>query len=467
MRNSTIWLIYIGILLLLTALTIGAYRNQKNLSEETAWIRHSNRVLAQLGTLLSVIKDAETGHRGYQLTQDTTFLEPYHQSVSFLDRDIRTLDSLLMDQQEQRIRKDSLKELILKQYAIINSILVNEDENRYRMSRYEMNLLILGKENMKKIRELVAVMRREEEQTLAKRLVDAQGKERIAPIALLVYALLALGGVSVLFMFLASELSKRRKTEAELLERAEDLKRSNEELEQFAYVASHDLQEPLRKIRAFGDRVATTYRDQLGENGRDYIDRMQTAALRMQALIDDLLSFARLSRVERQEEVNLNDVLTEVKEDMETLVERAAATITATGLPTISGDRGQMKRLFQNLISNAIKFRHQDRSPVVALDSLKVMKDDIQPLNGHPSLQDYYRITIKDNGIGFDDKYAEKIFVIFQRLHSRSSYEGTGIGLAICRKIATNHSGFIVARAVDGEGAQFMIYLPAENKFSA
>jgi signal transduction histidine kinase len=126
-----------------------------------------------------------------------------------------------------------------------------------------------------------------------------------------------------------------------------------------------------------------------------------------------------------------------------------------------------MKRLFQNLISNAIKFRHQDRSPVVALDSLKVMKDDIQPLNGHPSLQDYYRITIKDNGIGFDDKYAEKIFVIFQRLHSRSSYEGTGIGLAICRKIATNHSGFIVARAVEGEGAQFMIYLPAENKFSS
>jgi CHASE3 domain sensor protein len=172
MRNSTIWLIYIGILLLLTAVTIGAYRNQKNLSEETAWIRHSNRVLAQLGTLLSVIKDAETGHRGYQLTQDTTFLEPYHQSVSFLDRDIRTLDSLLMDQQEQRIRKDSLKELILKQYAIINSILVNEDENRYRMSRYEMNLLILGKENMKKIRELVAVMRREEEQTLAQDITE-------------------------------------------------------------------------------------------------------------------------------------------------------------------------------------------------------------------------------------------------------------------------------------------------------
>jgi signal transduction histidine kinase len=430
--------------------------------EGTKWIGHSSRVLAQLESLFSVVKDAETGHRGYQLTHDTTFLEPYYRSVASLEEDIRILDSLLLDQQEQRRRKDSVKELILKQYNIIKSILDNEDESPYGMTRYEMNLLKLGKQNMDSIRQQIGIMRSEEKLFLAKRLVDAQGTERTAPITLLIYALFALGGVSLLFAFLAAELSKRRKAEQELSMHAKDLKRSNEELEQFAYVASHDLQEPLRKIRAFGDRLETTYKEQLGESGRDYVDRMQSAASRMQTLIDDLLSFSMLSRVKREEEVDLNEILTEVREDLEILLGRAAATVTHSHLPTISGDRGQLKRLFQNLISNAIKFRHPDRTPAVEIECLKVRRDEIPSLNGTPNLLEYHRITVSDNGIGFDEKYSDRIFVIFQRLHGRSSYEGTGIGLAICRKIVTNHNGFIAAKGVEGEGARLIIYLPVE-----
>lgn len=459
--------IYVGILTLLMLATILAYHNQQSYTEEVKWVRHSSRVLRALEAVLSTVKDAETGHRGYQLTRDTTFLRPYYQSVSSLDQEIDLLDSLLLDHDKQRIRKDSLKQLLIKQYNIIGSILASEHDSirHYTSTTYKRNLLIMGKENMDHIRSLVSTMKMTEEETLEVRVQNIHGFGDITPITLLVYGAAALGGATVLFILLLRELRQRRRTENELRLYTEDLKRSNEDLEQFAYVASHDLQEPLRKIRAFGDRLQTNFSEQLGEQGKDYINRMQLAAKRMQRLIDDLLSFSRISRdTNNHDVVDLNVVLDDLREDMETLIEQTGTTFNITTLPAITGNSAQLKRLFQNLISNAIKFRSNDRNPVIHIDVQHVERELLgQYFQSGTAPDEYFRITIQDNGIGFDEKYAEKIFVIFQRLHGRSEYEGTGIGLAICRKIVANHGGFITVNSKEGVGSTFSLYFPEQK----
>jgi PAS domain S-box-containing protein len=248
------------------------------------------------------------------------------------------------------------------------------------------------------------------------------------------------------------DITQRKRAEVTLLEQAGKLARSNSELEQFAYVASHDLQEPLRKIQAFGDRLKTKYESGLGPEGLDYLTRMQNAAARMQVLIQDLLSLSRVASNSKPfTMVDLNDVVRTVVSDLEMRIQDAGGRVEIGTLPVVFGDRGQMAQLFQNLIGNGLKFRKPGESPVVKIDS------QAQTLPGGAA---GWRIAVEDNGIGFDEKYRDRIFQIFQRLHGRSEYEGTGIGLAICRKIVDRHSGAIEANSLPGAGAKFTITLP-------
>jgi PAS domain S-box-containing protein len=248
------------------------------------------------------------------------------------------------------------------------------------------------------------------------------------------------------------DITERKRAQMTLLEQADKLARSNAELEQFAYVASHDLQEPLRKIQAFGDRLKSKYETGLGPEGLDYLSRMQNAAARMQVLIQDLLSLSRVTSNSKPfTPVDLGDVARTVVSDLEMRIQDAGGQVDIGALPVIFGDRGQMAQLFQNLIGNGIKFRKPGEKPVVKITS------EIHALaNGASGWQ----ITVEDNGIGFDEKYRDRIFQIFQRLHGRSEYEGTGIGLAICRKIVDRHSGAITAHSTPGAGAKFVILLP-------
>jgi len=259
-----------------------------------------------------------------------------------------------------------------------------------------------------------------------------------------------------------TDVSGKHAAEEQMRKYAEELKRSNQDLEQFAYVASHDLQEPLRKIRAFGDRLAARYADKLDEVGTEYITRMQQASTRMQKLIEDLLSFSRISSGQEQfTRVNPTGVVNEVVDDIEGQILREKAKVGIKPIAEINGDRGQLRRLFQNLISNAIKFHKQGVTPVVEISGSIVSRADTEKEFGFSLPESsYVRIVVKDNGIGFDEKYAEKIFNIFQRLQGRAEFEGTGIGLAICRKIMTNHSGYIRAESVIGQGSQFILIFP-------
>jgi PAS domain S-box-containing protein len=238
-----------------------------------------------------------------------------------------------------------------------------------------------------------------------------------------------------------------------------ELERSNRELQEFASVASHDLQEPLRKIQAFGDRLRTRSREELGEQGRDYLDRMQASAVRMSTLINDLLSFSRVTtKAQPFAIVDLNEVSREVLSDLEARIAQTGGSVEIGPLPTLEADPLQMRQLIQNLIGNALKFRKLDTPP-----SVRVTAETVPSTNGDAAGPESYLLRFEDNGIGFDEKYLDRIFNVFQRLHGRGEYEGTGMGLAICRKIVERHGGQITARSTPGEGATFLVTLPASH----
>ena len=253
------------------------------------------------------------------------------------------------------------------------------------------------------------------------------------------------------------DVTERQAAEEALQRQAEELQRSNHELEQFAYVASHDLQEPLRKIQAFGDRLGSRYAGVLDEQGSDYLRRMHSAAERMQTLINDLLTFSRVTtQAQPFARVELARVVREVISDLELRIEQTGAVVEVGELPAVEADPVQMRQLFQNLLSNALKFRREGVPPRVRVSARTFTGAGAEDGRG----AEWCEVAVQDNGIGFDEKYLDRIFALFQRLHGRGQYEGTGIGLAICRKIAERHGGTVTARSTPGEGSTFTVTLP-------
>lgn len=251
------------------------------------------------------------------------------------------------------------------------------------------------------------------------------------------------------------DISDLKRQEQELIKKQKALTEANSELERFAYIASHDLQEPLRKIQAFGDRLESNYSAQLDTRGLDFISRMRNASARMQVLIDDLLRFSRATKTNpKKAKVNLNNILNVVKDTFTERIKETQAIINSADLPEVYANETQMTQLFQNILSNALKYVQVGCVPEINI-TLSEVVETIDAQEGT-----YWQICISDNGIGFDQSHKEKIFEIFQRLHGRTDFEGTGIGLAICHKIVTNHNGVIFADSKDGQGATFTVLLP-------
>ncbi|MBA3829411.1 MAG: PAS domain-containing protein [Taibaiella sp.] len=256
------------------------------------------------------------------------------------------------------------------------------------------------------------------------------------------------------------DITHQRLVEDDLKKMVTDLNQSNHELEDFAYVASHDLQEPLRKIATFGERLAAKYQDMLTGEGAMYLERILAASENMRVLINNLLEFSRITRgTQPFSAVNLNFIVHQVKGDLELVIEESGAIINNKDLPVIDASITLMKQLFMNIVTNAIKFRNPSVPPVITITSAELSHNEKLKCYLPPAIV-YYRITIADNGIGFESEYAERIFQIFQRLHGKTDYPGSGIGLAICKKIAEYHKGTIYAESTPGQGSRFNILLP-------
>lgn len=244
-----------------------------------------------------------------------------------------------------------------------------------------------------------------------------------------------------------------KRSEEALRRYAIQLENSNKDLQNFASISSHDLQEPLRKIQTFGDRLTVRYKDRLEGQGLDYLQRMMSAAARMQTLIQDLLAFSRIeSQAAPFRAVDLNSILAEVLADLEATIIETAATIHTPTLPTLEGDATQLRQLLQNLLNNALKFHRPGIPPIIHITCTE-----------RPGPPRCFEIAIADNGIGFEQEYAERIFMMFQRLHTRSEYDGSGIGLAICKRVVERHNGRIWVHSQLNEGTTFYLDLPEKQ----
>lgn len=264
------------------------------------------------------------------------------------------------------------------------------------------------------------------------------------------------------FSKVTRDLTERKLAEDKIRQYTNELEFQNKELEQFAYAAAHDMKEPLRKIRFYTNLVFDSSSHLLADKEREYMRRTILAASRMQTLIDDLLTYSKTSAQQQEyKKVDLGKVIAEIQLAHYDTIRDIKAEIETGTLPVIDGIPFQVMQLFDNLLSNALKYHHPERSPHIRIVSEKI--DGKEPGFDPPGEEkEFYKITVSDNGIGFDSKYAEKVFDLFQRLHDKLSYTGTGIGLALCRKIVQNHKGVITATGEEGAGAKFMVYFPVK-----
>ena len=261
-----------------------------------------------------------------------------------------------------------------------------------------------------------------------------------------------------------TDITHIKKLQLQLEQNIEELKRSNAYLGEFAHAASHDLKEPIRKISTFADRLQGSLQDRMTEAEAGVFNRMQMAAQRMHLLVEDLLTYSQMSEAPLQKEaVDLNKKLQLVLSDLELQFEEKGATIQAEPLPVVMGYRRQLQQLLQNLVSNALKYSKKDTAPRIVIRAKQLSGSEVhRQLPGAVADKVYHLIEVQDNGIGFEQQYADRIFSMFQRLHGRSEYEGTGIGLSIARKVVENHGGYIRATSTPGEGATFSFLLPCD-----
>lgn len=293
------------------------------------------------------------------------------------------------------------------------------------------------------------------------RILSKTGEEKI--IHSKAKAVLGDNGQLIKLLGVVSDVTRVTRFRREIESYVEELNRSNKELEEFAYVASHDLQEPLRKIVTFSDRLLAKFGGVLGNEGVAYLSRMTVATENMRILIDNLLEFSRITRsADAFTLTDLNALMEDAKSELELKIEEADAVIAQEQLPSIVCNAPQIRQLFVNLLGNSLKFRDPGIETRIHISSSPLTQAKKAAL-GFPTQREYYEMSFTDNGIGFEKEYAERIFLIFQRLHGKSEYPGSGVGLAICKKIVDQHGGIIHADSTPGKGSVFTVFLPVQH----
>ncbi|HEY9601515.1 MAG TPA: CHASE3 domain-containing protein [Allocoleopsis sp.] len=448
------------ILVSLNALFYWNFIKQKEISDR---VNHSQQTIQKLESVLSSVKDAETGQRGYLLTGQEPYLEPYTIAMATIDREIAQLKRLTATNPNQQQQLISLEPLIRNKLAELKET-IDLKNNKSSAAAQQVVLTDRGKELMDRIRATIQHMQEQEHEQLQDWLKAKELEARSGQLTFFVGVIFTLIAFYLVYRTVQQETRDRKQAEAslrqlnehleakvqertsELQEANVNLLHSNRELEQFAYVASHDLQEPLRAVNSYAQLIVRKYQGNLDAKADKYLAYIMDGATRMQQLIDDLLSFSRVgTRGKSLEPTDGEAVLSQVLDNLQIAIAQSHAVVTHDPLPTIMGDEIQLIQLLQNLIGNAIKFRREE------------------PPNVHVSAEpreNEWIFSVRDNGIGMEPEYFDRIFMIFQRLHSRSEYPGTGIGLAVCKKIVERHGGRIWLESTPGVGTTFFFTIP-------
>jgi len=471
------------VIVVITANSFYVLQTLDDLSALEARLFTTNRVINAVNKLHVALLRAESGQRGFLLTEDEAYLEEYTETLNNFSTlaDEVEVSSFASDLPEQVARIDELLRLTRKKINGMVEVveLVRKDRTNRAFSILDSDR---GLDLYNEFEEMFERIDSSERDMQATHLANLMELRRDSVNTLLVSSGTTLLLIVSIFLLLKMNIRENEKHQETLVDINEDLElkitdrtqelrvyseelaRSNRELEDFAFVASHDLQEPLRKIRAFGNRLDSGYKEALDERGQDFLARMLNAAERMSMLISDLLAFSRVStRGKEFEDVNLHNLVQNVLSDLEIAIEEKDAQVTVSELPTIRADKSQIDQLFLNLLSNALKFQAPDTQAIISIEASPPDQNEMKNILLADEY-DWLKITIKDNGIGFEQSFSEKIFAPFQRLHGRSEYKGTGIGLAVCRRIVERHNGHITAQSAPKMGATFTLILPINSE---
>jgi signal transduction histidine kinase len=583
--NSLRVIFVIAVFILLFLSSIG-YKHNQDLNESSKVVMHTYEINIQLERLMSAIKDAETGQRGYIITRNARFLTPYIYSRDKVNTSFIALKKLTADNPKQQKNLQNLFKLIIQRFVSFENCLKYSDPKTYDKRKLD-NHMFGGRILMENIRFKVDEMNDIEKSYLSKRLKIYDDEISLSPLfsislflAALLFILLAYRQISrdiqrlkvynkkllissgliseseaigkfstwqwdldankidysdnqfrllgfepnsfvpeketflkfvhpddketvaasmegiinkrelpfvyykimlpnhqvryfkstgklltdqqgsKILLGINFDITDEHLLNIELQERNKELEKSNKELASFNHVASHDLQEPLRKIQTFISRVSDADKAVMSQSARDYISKIEVSAKRMRVLIDDLLLFSRTNTTKKEFiKSNLNELLENAEAELTEIIDEKKAVIIAAKLPKLSVIPYQIEQLFINLIGNSLKYSQPDVIPEIIIESEKVNSAEYPEIL-EQNIKKYHKITFSDNGMGFDPQFKETIFVLFQRLHSKTDYPGTGIGLAICKKIVENHKGLILADSTLGTGSTFTVFLP-------
>ena len=577
--------VFVLSIIMLLYISSVSYKHTKALNESSNLLVHSYKIQFQLEHVLSMLKDAETGHRGYIITRNAVFLKPYKSVQDKIYTSYIRLKALTLHDQPQQANLDILLQLIYQRIDLISYTLKGISDKTISESEIAENLLA-GNEIMDKIRTQINVMEDLENSVFKEHQKKYEQEVVFSPISIFIFAVFSLLVFILSFIKINRDLGVLKKANKELLiknesikqaeiigeffttqqnmanrelvysdnlyrllgcelnsfvptldnyltyvhpddkhivikeasdaailgkterhfyriirkdgelryfmslgkfisdhnskmyigivkditdqhlnnvaleERNHELEQSIKELESFNRVASHDLQEPLRKIQTFISRISENDKANLSEKGKEYVSKIESSASKMRILIDDLLLFSRTNKAEKIfEKTDLNLLLANASQELAQDIEEKNAIIQSSQLPVLNVIAFQMQQLFVNLIGNALKYNKPGVAPEIKIECEKLSTKDL-PVFITDKRKEYYKISVSDNGIGFEPEYSEKIFILFNRLHQKSDYVGTGIGLSICKKIAENHNGYIIAEGKPGIGATFSVFLP-------
>lgn len=452
--------LYISFIVSLVIVIVLSFLFYKKLNTHLRYSREFNdsyAIILAVRNLRESMAELQSSNRGFLLLNDSSILVSYNASRDTVYKYVDTLNHRIEKNSDQMRRFLLMKSILFHQVNIYN-----RTRNLDSTERADMLPVLLrrGDDLMTAFHQEADLIEKTEIRQRDDLYKSKEFYEAFYPSYFNTISIWA-GVITLVSFFLINrEVRMRKRYQLELEKRLQELNRSNSELRQFTYIASHDLQEPLRKIRTFSDKLVYKHRHLMNDEAKTVISRIEASAQRMQELLQDMLNFTSLvSKEDSMDLVDLNEVITAVLADYVDVSRERHAIITWDQLPELKGSSTQLALLFKSLIDNAFKFAKPGQSPVIKISYGLVdgAHEDDDMLHGKP----YHKIVMEDEGIGFNNEFAEKIFMIFQRLHNQQSgYRGKGIGLAIAQRIMSNHGGFIFARGMVNDGATFIMYFP-------
>lgn len=424
-------------------------------------VEHTYRVIGSLKSLSDLISGAETSMRGFVITRDSSYLIPGDSVKKQFNQLVGELSLLVADNKRQENRLAMIRSTLQLRLQLLESLQASvENDSAHQVI---LQRVAKGRDLMASFHENLDLMEAEEASLLGQRFHQKERFQKLTSrtfrtaVAIVGFIFLAF------FILLVKAMLDRFRFQQELQEQLLSLKQSNDELTQLAFAASHDLQEPVRKIRTFADRLRIRQKDKMDEEGKMILNRIDASGKRLQGMLEDISTYMNL--LEWKEEavlISIRKLWEEVIAEEESRIQDMQATIALGELPDLEVYPGQVKKMFRALLDNALSYHKEGRPPVISISHRIVDVKDLT-IKGLPTLQKHYHeITIQDNGIGFENEFKEKVFQLFRRLHTQEDRSGKGIGLAICQRVMTNHNGVMDAYAAVNKGAAFTMYFPQD-----